>query len=79
MFWPLPLPIPGSGQMSDELTLLIGKKLLIRVATARQIGGHPSNAPEQSPGGLEQATEASLFRDIPQGRREGEGADFGDV
>src|SRR2546429_7359514 len=29
---------PGQVQMSDELPLLLGKKLLIRVATARQIG-----------------------------------------
>jgi len=31
---------PGQVQMSDELPLLLGKKLLIRVATARQIRRH---------------------------------------
>src|SRR5256886_14204868 len=29
---------PGQVQMSDELQLLLGKKLAIKVATARQIG-----------------------------------------
>src|SRR5260370_32090943 len=32
---------PGQVQMSHELPLLLGKKLLIRVATARQIGNPP--------------------------------------
>src|SRR5213082_3747485 len=39
---------PGQVQMSDELPLLLGKKLLIRVATARPIGGllqHTQRAP----------------------------------
>src|SRR5947207_4334436 len=48
---------PGQVQMSDELPLLLGKKLLIRVATARQIGGLLKRT-EQSQRVLEQATEA---------------------
>ncbi|HXL21362.1 MAG TPA: GspE/PulE family protein [Candidatus Dormibacteraeota bacterium] len=46
-----------SVQMSDELPLLLGKKLLIRVATARQIGDLLKRT-EQSQRVLEQATEA---------------------
>ncbi len=48
---------PGQVQMSDELPLLLGKKLLIRVATARQIGDILKRT-EQSQRVLEQATEA---------------------
>src|ERR1700687_4168896 len=48
---------PGRVQMSDELPLLLGKKLLIRVATARQIGDLLKRT-EQSQRVLEQATEA---------------------
>src|SRR6266436_3960410 len=48
---------PGQVQMSDELPLLPGKKLLIRVATARQIGDLLKRT-EQSQRVLEQATEA---------------------
>jgi type IV pilus assembly protein PilB len=48
---------PGQVQMSDELPLLLGKKLLIRVATARQIGDLLKRT-EQSQRVLEQATEA---------------------
>src|SRR5713101_7042326 len=48
---------PGQIQMSDELPLLLGKKLLIRVATARQIGDLLKRT-EQSQRVLEQATEA---------------------
>jgi type IV pilus assembly protein PilB len=44
-------------QMSDELPLLLGKKLAIRVATARQIGDLLKRT-EQSQRVLEQATEA---------------------
>ena len=44
-------------QMSDELPLLLGKKLVIRVATARQIGDLLKRT-EQSQRVLEQATEA---------------------
>ena len=46
-----------SVQMSDELPLLLGKKLSIRVATARQIGDLLKRT-EQSQRVLEQATEA---------------------
>jgi type IV pilus assembly protein PilB len=48
---------PGQVQMSDELPLLLGKKLSIRVATARQIGDLLKRT-EQSQRVLEQATEA---------------------
>jgi type IV pilus assembly protein PilB len=48
---------PGQVQMSDELPLLLGKKLLIRVATARQIADILKRT-EQSQRVLEQATEA---------------------
>jgi type IV pilus assembly protein PilB len=48
---------PGQVQMSDELPLLLGKKLSIRVATARQIGDILKRT-EQSQRVLEQATEA---------------------
>jgi type IV pilus assembly protein PilB len=48
---------PGQVQSSDELPFLLGKKLLIRVATARQIGDLLKRT-EQSQRVLEQATEA---------------------
>src|SRR6201997_4752489 len=48
---------PGQVQMSDELPLLLGKKLLIRVATARQVADILKRT-EQSQRVLEQATEA---------------------
>src|SRR5712692_7596792 len=48
---------PGQLQMSAELPLLLGKNLLIRVATARQIGDLLKRT-EQSQRVLEQATEA---------------------
>jgi type IV pilus assembly protein PilB len=48
---------PGLVQMSDELPLLLGKKLSIRVATARQISDLLKRT-EQSQRVLEQATEA---------------------
>jgi type IV pilus assembly protein PilB len=48
---------PGMVQSSDELPLLLGKKLLIRVATARQIADVLKRT-EQSQRVLEQATEA---------------------
>jgi type IV pilus assembly protein PilB len=48
---------PGQVQSSDELPLLLGKKLLIRVATARQISDLLKRT-EQSQRVLEQATEA---------------------
>ena len=48
---------PGQVQSSDELQLLLGKKILIRVATARQIA-EVLKRTEQSQRVLEQATEA---------------------
>src|ERR1700682_4793075 len=48
---------PGQVQMSDELQLLLGKKLSIKVATARQIGDLLKRT-EQSQRVLEEATEA---------------------
>ena len=48
---------PGQVQMSDELPLLLGKKLAIKVATARQIADLLKRT-EQSQRVLEQATEA---------------------
>src|SRR5690348_2967000 len=48
---------PGQVQMSDELPLLLGKKLVIKVATARQISDLLKRT-EQSQRVLEQATEA---------------------
>src|SRR5690348_6135176 len=53
----IPAAGPGMLQSSDELPLLLGKKLLIRVATARQIGDLLKRT-EQSQRVLEQATEA---------------------
>src|SRR3989449_6472148 len=48
---------PSQVLLSDELPLLLGKKLSIKVATARQIGELPKRT-EQSQRVLEQATEA---------------------
>ncbi len=48
---------PGQVQMSDELPLLLGKKLSIKVATRRQIADLLKRT-EQSQRVLEQATEA---------------------
>jgi type IV pilus assembly protein PilB len=48
---------PGQVQMSDELALLLGKKLSIKVATRRQIADLLKRT-EQSQRVLEQATEA---------------------
>jgi type IV pilus assembly protein PilB len=48
---------PGSVLLSDELSLLLGKKLAPRVATAKQIGDLLKRT-EQSQRVLEQATEA---------------------
>src|SRR6478672_2222174 len=48
---------PGQVQMSDELPLLLGKKLSIKVATPRQIADLLKRT-EQSQRVLEQATEA---------------------
>jgi type IV pilus assembly protein PilB len=52
---------PGQVQSSDELPLLLGKKLLIRVATARQISDLLKRT-EQSQRVLEQATEAFVLQ-----------------
>src|SRR5437879_13471182 len=54
---PIAAADPGQVQMSDELPLMLRKKLLIRVATARQIGDILKRT-EQSQRVLEQATEA---------------------
>jgi type IV pilus assembly protein PilB len=48
---------PGMVLLSDELSLLLGKKLAVRVATAKQIGDILKRT-EQSQRVLEQATEA---------------------
>src|SRR5579859_4057209 len=48
---------PGQVLLSDELSLLLGKKLAVRVATAKQIGDILKRT-EQSQRVLEQATEA---------------------
>src|SRR5216683_1087248 len=65
-----------SVQMSDELPLLLGKKLLIRVATARQIGDILKRT-EQSQRVLEQATEAFTLQTSKE-EEEGEETISGD-
>src|SRR5216683_7532757 len=60
-----------SVQMSDELPLLLGKKLAIRVATARQIGDLLKRT-EQSQRVLEQATEAFALQTSKEEQEEGE-------
>src|SRR5260221_430646 len=67
---------PGQVQMSDELPLLLGKKLLIRVATARQIGDILKRT-EQSQRVLEQATEAFALQTSKE-EEEGEETISGD-
>src|SRR5467141_3957249 len=67
---------PGQVQMSDELPLLRGKKLLIRVATARQIGDILKRT-EQSQRVLEQATEAFTLQTSKE-EEEGEETISGD-
>ena len=67
---------PGLVQSSDELTLLLGKKLLIRVATARQIGDVLKRT-EQSQRVLEQATEAFALQ-APKEEEESEETISGD-
>jgi type IV pilus assembly protein PilB len=52
---------PSLVLLSDELSLLLGKKLAPRVATAKQISDLLKRT-EQSQRVLEQATEASPFR-----------------
>jgi type IV pilus assembly protein PilB len=67
---------PGLVQSSDELPLLLGKKLLIRVATARQIGDVLKRT-EQSQRVLEQATEAFALQ-APKEEEESEETISGD-
>ena len=67
---------PGQVQMSDELPLLLGKKLLIRVATARQIADILKRT-EQSQRVLEQATEAFTLQTSKE-EEEGEETISGD-
>ena len=67
---------PGLVQSSDELPLLLGKKLLIRVATARQIGDVLKRT-EQSQRVLEQATEAFTLQTSKE-EEEGEETISGD-
>jgi len=67
---------PGLVQSSDELTLLLGKKLQIRVATARQIGDVLKRT-EQSQRVLEQATEAFALQ-APKEEEESEETISGD-
>jgi type IV pilus assembly protein PilB len=61
---------PGQVQMSDELQLLLGKKLSIKVATARQIGDLLKRT-EQSQRVLEEATEAFTLQ-VSKEEEEGE-------
>src|SRR5258707_11038977 len=67
---------PGLVQSSDELPLLLGKKLLIRVATARQISDLLKRT-EQSQRVLEQATEAFALQTSKE-EEEGEETISGD-
>jgi type IV pilus assembly protein PilB len=61
---------PGQVQMSDELPLLLGKKLSIKVATPRQIADLLKRT-EQSQRVLEQATEAFTLQ-VTKEEEEGE-------
>jgi type IV pilus assembly protein PilB len=56
---------PGQVLLSDELQLLLGKKLIIKVATARQIGDLLKRT-EQSQRVLEQATEAFTLQVVQE-------------
>ena len=67
---------PGQVQSSDELPLLLGKKILIRVATARQISDVLKRT-EQSQRVLEQATEAFALQTSKE-EEEGEETISGD-
>ena len=67
---------PGQVQSSDELPLLLGKKILIRVATARQISDVLKRT-EQSQRVLEQATEAFTLQTSKE-EEEGEETISGD-
>src|SRR5712664_1305083 len=67
---------PGQVQMSDELPLLLGKKLSIKVATQRQIADLLKRT-EQSQRVLEQATEAFTLQ-VAKEEEEGEETISGD-
>jgi type IV pilus assembly protein PilB len=67
---------PGQVQMSDELPLLLGKKLSIKVATMRQIADLLKRT-EQSQRVLEQATEAFTLQVVKE-EEEGEETISGD-
>ena len=67
---------PGMVILSDELPLLLGKKLAYKVATARQIGDLLKRT-EQSQRVLEQATEAFTLQ-ISKGDEEGDETISGD-
>jgi type IV pilus assembly protein PilB len=67
---------PGQVQMSDELPLLLGKKLSIKVATPRQIADLLKRT-EQSQRVLEQATEAFTLQ-VAKEEEEGEETISGD-
>jgi type IV pilus assembly protein PilB len=67
---------PGQVQMSDELPLLLGKKLSIKVATPRQIADLLKRT-EQSQRVLEQATEAFTLQ-VTKEEEEGEETISGD-
>jgi type IV pilus assembly protein PilB len=67
---------PSQIQMSDELPLLLGRKLSIKVATARQIGDLLKRT-EQSQRVLEQATEAFTLT-VPKEEEETEETISGD-
>src|SRR6201998_3940742 len=67
---------PGQVQMSDELPLLLGKKLSIKVATPRQVADLLKRT-EQSQRVLEQATEAFTLQ-VTKEEEEGEETISGD-
>jgi type IV pilus assembly protein PilB len=62
---------PSQVLLSDELPLLLGKKLAIKVATARQIGDILKRT-EQSQRVLEQATEAFTLQVSKEDQEEGD-------
>jgi len=68
---------PSQVLLSDELPLLLGKKLSIRVATSRQIGDLLKRT-EQSQRVLEQATEAFTLQVSKEDQEEGEETISGD-
>jgi len=67
---------PGMVILSDELPLLLGKKLAYKVATPRQIGDLLKRT-EQSQRVLEQATEAFTLQ-VSKDEEEGEETISGD-